>query len=365
MFKYMQVKQRILLDVEKLKPHEKIMSRPMMCKKFGFARTTVDAAINELIEEKILYSIVGSGTYVSDQRVVKQIDNPDVSSWGIVLPNLVEDIFPQFVRGIEDYSQTINTNTVICNTDNSISKQDEYFRRLVDSGVSGLIVVPAISREQGEGGFEIVRKAGLPIVFCSRTVSSFIDAPLVYSNDFYGGYIATKHLLRAGYRRIAYIARELYQSSRERYAGYFAALAEENIEINRSFIYLEPLRRSDGDNYYSNDDSYYFMQKLLELPDHPDAFFCFNDRVGAQAYRAVRQAGFAVSDDIGVVSYDDTGICDVIEPKLSSVNFGGFEMGNKAAAILHKSIEGGHLEGTNVYVIQPKLTVRDSCLGPK
>ena len=359
MYKYRQVKEKILEDIQKLRPNEKIMSRPLMCRKFKFARTTIDMAINELIQEKVLYTVAGSGTFVSEEyrtRMAKIGD--DITSWGVILPDLVSDIYPRFIRGIEDYSQQYNINVVICNTDNLIKKQNEYIDRLIESDVKGLIIIPAIAAKWDNSGFELLRSRNIKYVFCNRPGDSYSDVPLVCSNDFYGGYIATKHLLEKGYRRIAYIARESYKSSIDRYCGYFAALAEENIAIERDLIFLEPLQESANNN-----GCYQFMRKLLLSPNPPHAFFCFNDRITLQAYRAVREVGKRVSSDIGLIGYDNTQICDVIDPKLTSVQFMGYEMGHKAAQILHKTISGENMTGTNVFLYQPILMVRESCLG--
>lgn len=360
MYKYQQIKQMILNDIGRLRPNERILSRPAMCRKFGFARTTVDMAINELIQEGVLYTKNGSGTYVSeDYRTGMARMYDGISSWGVILPDLVSDIYPRFIRGIEDFAQQHHINLVICNTDNIVAKQNDYIARLCESGAVGLIIIPAISDRQDNRGFELLKERHIKYVLCNRPVDPYSDVPIVCSNDFYGGYIATKHLLEKGYRRIAYIARERYKASIDRYCGYFAALDEKGIGIDRKKVFLEPLSESGN----TNEGCYQFIKSLLSSKHPPDSFFCFNDRIATQAYRAVREASLKISDDIGVIGYDDTQICEVIGPSLTSVQFMGYEMGKQAAKILHHIMNGGQMTGTNVFIYQPKLMIRDSCTG--
>ncbi len=362
MLKHEIVKERILEDIKKLRPNERIMSRPSMCRKYEFSRTTVDMAVNELVKEKVLYSIAGSGTYVSaEYRSNMNALSQGVTSWGVILPDLVSDIYPLFIRGVEDFARLRNINTVICNTDHDINKQNEHIMRLIDSGIMGIIIIPAISRETDESGFYKLREKKIPFVFCNRNISNMPTVPYIYSNDFYGGFIATKHLIEKNYKHIAYIAQERYKSSMDRYCGYVGALAESRIKIDRSIVCLEPF----DENSKNGDFSYEFARRILKSDNPPDAFFCFNDRIALSVYRALRDCNLKVSDDVGLIGYDNTSICEALEVQLTSVCFKNYELGRHSAKILYNELQGEKLEGINVFTLQPELIIRDSCLGRK
>lgn len=53
---------------EKLGPHAKLPSERQLCEKWDINRSTLRSAIKRLIEENILYSEVGSGTYVAPPK---------------------------------------------------------------------------------------------------------------------------------------------------------------------------------------------------------------------------------------------------------------------------------------------------------
>ncbi|MHB8279299.1 MAG: substrate-binding domain-containing protein [Candidatus Humimicrobiaceae bacterium] len=331
-----------------------------MCRKYGFARTTIDMGVNELIEDKVLFSVVGSGTYVSaGYRSNMNALMEGITSWGIVLPDLIIDIYPLFIRGVEDFARQHHINAVICNTDNDVRKQNEYIFRLIDSGATGIIIIPAISKDNDLSGFIRLKEKKIPFVFCNRTVESMSSCSLVCSNDFYGGYIATKHLVEKKYNRIAYIARERYKASMDRYCGYVAALTEKGIEIDQSIVCLEPLE----ENNRNGDCGYEFAKGILESNNPPNAFFCFNDRIAVSAYRALRECGLKVSDDVGLIGYDNISVCEALEVKLTSVCFMNYEMGRRSAQILYKKLQGEKLVGNDVFIYQPELVIRESCMG--
>jgi DNA-binding LacI/PurR family transcriptional regulator len=47
------------------------------------------------------------------------------------------------------------------------------------------------------------------------------------------------------------------------------------------------------------------MRRLLELPEPPDAVFCFNDLMALGALREAHERGVRVPEDLAVVGWDD------------------------------------------------------------
>ena len=122
MYKYLTIKEKLLSDLTKMSPHTRLASRNAMCIKYAATRTTVDRAINELIEEGFVYSRVGSGTYVSDQNAgVKRI-----SYWGVILPEMGNLVYPSMLEGIQEFVHRKNVNIVICNSDHDTCRAVSY-----------------------------------------------------------------------------------------------------------------------------------------------------------------------------------------------------------------------------------------------
>lgn len=294
---------------------------------------------------------------------MKEMDGVEVSvkekveNWGIIVPNVMDRIYYSLVRGVENVAERDSVNIILCNSDSDENKQKQYIKRLIASGVSGFIIVPVISRgiEENYALYSQLLEARIPFVFCNRSVDG-ISAPVVTSNDFYGAYIATKHLIEKGYRHIAYISRQKYKTSIDRCQGYLSALVESKLEVERKIISIEEVVKED---IYGYTTMKYFLEQRYEL----DAVFCFNDRVAKGVYKAVKEAGMRVSSDIGVMGYDDAEQCTQMEPKLSSISYKSIEIGEAAAKILRKRINGEPLSDFEFYLFQPDIIERDSCNG--
>jgi DNA-binding LacI/PurR family transcriptional regulator len=142
-------------------------------------------------------------------------------------------LITRIVRGVENVARSHEINIILCNSDFDFDKEEEYIRRLFHSGVSGLIIVPIVSKDAGETYrlYSQLTEFKMPFVFCNRNVEG-VNAPAVaVSNDYYGAYIATKHLLEKGYRHIAYIADKKSRTGVDRCQGYLTALLERGREV--------------------------------------------------------------------------------------------------------------------------------------
>lgn len=126
---------------------------------------------------------------------------------------------------------------------------------------------------------------------------------------------ATEHLLRAGHRRIAALGVQAHISNataRQRLTGYRLALAEAGMPTTPNLeVPVRRLHRADGHEA---------MLRLLELPDPPDAVFCFTDELALGALRAAADRGLAVPNDLALVGFDDIEDSRYSVPTLTTVS---------------------------------------------
>jgi DNA-binding LacI/PurR family transcriptional regulator len=361
MLRYKEIKNILMAEIARMNSNDRLPSRHELCKKLDTAKATLDKAINELVAEGVLYSKGGSGTYVAGGD--DQLSAHEGQSWGVIVRDVRNVFFAEIVRGVENVAQSHGINVIVGNNDSDFNKQEQYIKRLLRFGVSGLIIVPILSQDILENHRLFSQLTGIkvPFVFCNRNAEG-IKAPVVDSNNFYGGYIATKLLLEQGYRHIAYIAAQKYRASVDRCQGYITALLENGIEINRKIITLEDQNQNQPQ---FESVGYAAMKRFLTSGQLVDAVFCFNDKVAQGAYQAIAEAGLRVSDDIGVVGYDNSDICEKLTPVLTSVAYKNLEIGTKAAEVLYKQMSGEFSPEFEFYLFNPEMVVRDSCRGPK
>jgi DNA-binding LacI/PurR family transcriptional regulator len=349
---YFRVKQQLLDLLMAIPLNDRIPTRNELTKLFGVARTTIDRAISELIGEGYLYSRIGSGTYVVSHSKKKEANSFSRSMWGILLPSINSYKFPEMIRGAEDVCSEEGISLILCNTDNDVNKQDRYIDQLLSSGVSAMIVVPTVDKKaEAQERFRSLVDKGIKIVFCTRGVQGISNVPKIMGNDYHGARSATSYLFERGWKRPAFVSKRFFQTVEQRYCGYLSALYDNNMSFDENYICLEA-----SDQYI-----YDKIAQWKDMTDPPDSIFCFNDEVAIVVCQAIRNAGLKVGKDIGVISYDDTNVCEELSPKLTSVSTPNYEIGRMASRTLLQMIGGEPIPNNQLIILEPELVIRESC----
>lgn len=155
--------------------------------------------------------------------------------------------------------------------------------------------------------------------------------PSVEPDEFNIGYDATKRLLDAGCKRIAYVGcSEPMIAQQGRLDGYRKALEEAGREFDESLVV----------NVANNGPALAAVSDLFDAKQ-PDGFFCFNDARAWYVYECAARRSLTVGKDISVVGVDNHRVfAETLEPQLTTVELPHFEMGYWAAMKLISLIDG-------------------------
>lgn len=122
----------------------------------------------------------------------------------------------------------------------------------------------------------------------------------------------TEHLISLGRTRIAAIGRESETGTASvRLAGYRQALKAAGLPAPKQYAVGVP--------EYSRAAGKAAMDRLLDLPEPPDAVFCFNDLMAIGAMRACTERGVAMPEEIAVAGVDDIAEGRFSSPTLTTV----------------------------------------------
>ncbi|MEK7225145.1 MAG: substrate-binding domain-containing protein, partial [Bacteroidota bacterium] len=137
-----------------------------------------------------------------------------------------------------------------------------------------------------------------------------------------------------GYKRIAAIGNtELLSITRERLAGYRAALTDNGIEINESLIrYCK-----HGGMIAAEVET--AVNALMKLSEPPDAIFASADKLTTGCLRMLRARKIQVPGDMGLIGFSNTDLTELLDPPLSIIKQPAFEMGEITTNLLLQLIE--------------------------
>lgn len=126
--------------------------------------------------------------------------------------------------------------------------------------------------------------------------------------------LVMEHLLSLGHRDIAVVGgRDDVASSYEKRMRYRQILSR----------YQLPCRPEYYENYgsYDYEAGYRLTKNLLCLEHVPTAVIGINDSTAVGAMNCILEQGLRIPDDISVVGYDNTSICNMVSPQLTSVDY--------------------------------------------
>lgn len=167
-----------------------------------------------------------------------------------------------------------------------------------------------------------------------------------------GGYTATKTLIEAGHRSIAFANnQEEIPATAGRLRGYLRALAEHDIEPDPSLIVTARAEASGG---------YDAALTLMSRLPRPTALFCFNDRMAMGAYDALNKQGLRIPEDVAIVGFDNQELISAqLHPGLTTVALPHYAMGYRAIQLLLREVEESSSEA-RTYIESCPLVPRNS-----
>ena len=199
---------------------------------------------------------------------------------------------------------------------------------------------------------QLIINSGMPLV----TVDNQSDLqPLnsVVVDNYRGAYLAARHLIEIGHRRIAIIrGPRKYKSLTERYHGYRNAMIDADFDIDEDLVQA-PISSGFPNKGYRE------MKALLAIDAPPTAVLAVSDRTALGAIPAIEEAGLQVPRDISIVGFDDMPPHAYPTPALTTVTSERLAMGHIAMQRLHQIIENPGYVPINI-VMPCQLVIRDS-----
>ncbi|TWR30969.1 LacI family transcriptional regulator [Mucilaginibacter pallidiroseus] len=302
-----------------------------IAKALGLSVSTVSKALRDSYEistqtKKLVAEYAREHNY-RPNPLAQSLKKGHSKTIGIVVSTIENQFFSQVINGIESVAYKAGFNVIITQTHESYELEVKNVAQLTHHALDGLLISLSAETKDVEH-LQHLNKQGLPIVFFDR-VSSDIKTHKVIADNLKGGYDATKHLIEAGYKRIAHITSPPNISiTQERLAGYKQALKEAGRPIEEQYIKYCPHGGRD------TEEVEIAINELLALPNKPDAIFTTSDRITTTTLFLLNKAGIKIPNDIALAGYTNTTLADVLNPPLTSVYQPAFEMGQKAADML-------------------------------
>ena len=165
------------------------------------------------------------------------------------------------------------------------------------------------------------------LMLCSVEMSDGMTA--LSDNEKGAAHLIVDYCYELGHRHIARVAGpEMMGHTFVRVNAFLDETSELNLRYNCLHTDYSPAagRRS--------------VERLLSLPNPPTAIVCDNDVMALAAIRTARRLGFKVPEDLSIISWDDSFMCEINEPSVTALNRNVVGRGKRAARMLIDMAEG-------------------------
>ncbi|HLE51170.1 MAG TPA: LacI family DNA-binding transcriptional regulator [Anaerolineales bacterium] len=322
-----------------------------VAKRAGVSYATVSHVINDTrfvsqnTRDRVLAAM--SELKYRPNALARSLRRGETNTIGLILPDSSNPFFAEIGRSIEDAAFKLSYKVILCNTERDTHREQLYVDVLSKHQVDGIIFVATGDQVDS---LDFLLSQEMPVVLVDRDLpKSGVDA--VLTDNQQGGYLATRHLIELGHRRIACImGPSNINTSAERVNGYRRALEEEDMLYDESLLFL-------GD--YHPDSGLVATCTLLNLDSPPTAIFALNDLMAVGALRAAAKSGHRVPEDLAIIGYDDIELARFMNPPLTTIAQPKTEIGFQAVNLLANRIADKNCPARRL-TLSPELIVRGS-----
>ncbi|MBA2175044.1 LacI family DNA-binding transcriptional regulator [Halobacillus locisalis] len=320
----------------------------------GLSKSTVSRVINHYPhvsqekKQKVFEAMEKLG-YVPNSSA-RSLRNKKTKMIAVIVPRLMNPFFGQLVESMEVAANQSGYQLLICQTMYSQETELGHLELLKTKQVDGIIMA---SLENDWSTISEYLTYG-PLIMCNEFDES-ADIPIIKLDQIHGGYMATKHLLRQGHRKIAYCSGG-YKSmvANHRKLGFDKALAEHGIPFQDAYGFY---------NAYTIENGMEVFKQIHAMKDPPTAVFTGSDEVAAGIIAGAREYGVTIPNELSVIGFDNQVISKITEPKISTVEQPIEQMAQKAVHVLVDKINDQKPLIRERYELPLELIIRESTVG--
>jgi LacI family transcriptional regulator len=326
----------------------------------GIAPSSVSKALNDQpsVSDKIKALVkakVSEMNYVSNSNAAN-LRRGASRTIGVVVPKVNTVFFSEAIAGMEEVCFEHNHSLIICQSGESYVKEVKAVETLIRQNVDCIII--SLSQETiVTAHLEDIIRHHIPLIQFDR-VNSAIPCHTVVNDNRNAAYHAVKHLIAAGYRKIALFGGAEHVSTyQERKEGYLKAIRESDLNIPYNYIV---------ENTTSTDSGLHAANELLKGKNVPDAFFAVSDYAALGALKAVTGMGLQAPTQVGIMGFSNEPFTELISPGISSVDQNSRVMGRETAGMYfdHILAQKAHNKFSSK-IINCELIIRSSSSGKK
>lgn len=243
----------------------------------------------------------------------------------LLLPSIWHPFFSELAYYIEDELDREGFKLMLCNSGGKPEKELYYLDMLQQNKVAGIVGITY-------NDIENYVSNDIPIVSIDRHFNKKITC--VTSDNYEGGRLALRELVKAGSRKPAFLGSvtSVFSETMNRKEGFIQEARAMGVDY---VIYEKTDPVVDDDAYYGE-----FLNEYRDV----DGIFAITDMFAAKYIERAGRRGIRVPEDVKVIGYDGIQDHPYFHPILSTIRQPVEEMARTTIRLLFQKIDGETLD---------------------
>lgn len=325
-----------------------------IAKELGISASTVSRALKDHpdISQETKQKVLETAKKLKylPNRFAINLKKKQFRTIGIIAPEITHFFFSSVIKGVEDVAFENNYSVVLALSNESYEIEKKNINILIESGVAGILISKTKESKDFSHIMELINY-DIPVVFYDRFFKN-LKTTKVIINDEYAAYLAVEYLIKTGCKNIImYNMPQDTELSKRRKNGYVEALKNYKIPYT-------PKKIIGCDTYIKAVE---ITEKLIKENVKFDAIFAVNDNTAIGAIEVLKKYKISIPEEVSVIGFGNDFVSEICEPKLTTVEQNGYEMGKIAAKLLIEAIDDENKAKKAITEVIPvKLIVRES-----
>ncbi len=296
--------------------------------------------------QKIVHDAMAQLHYVPNANA-RALAQQSTATLGLLVNDVADPFFGAMVKAVDQVAIETGNFLLIGNGYHRAAQEKLAIEQLIRHQCQSLVVHAKMISDED---LQAMMRQVPGMVLNNRVVAGFESRCIALDNR-YGSWLATRHLITQGHRRIAYIcSTHEISDAKERLAGYQSALDDHQLTRSPELIAFGEPDENGGEQA---------MISLLTQGSDFTAVACYNDSMAAGVLAALSDNGLRVPEQISVIGFDDVLISRYLRPRLTTIRYPVVAMAQQAAR-LALALGKGLPPPPVTHLFQPTLVIRHS-----
>ncbi|WP_129045277.1 catabolite control protein A [Companilactobacillus metriopterae] len=265
---------------------------------------------------------------------------------GVIIPNITDLYYASLAKGVDDVASMYKYNIILTSLEESVGDEEQIINNLLSKQVDGLIYM---GKQISKKLKRVFMHSKTPLVLAgsvdknNETASVHIDFVEAVNN-------VVTQLIHNSHKKIAFVGGNLENpiDGKYRLDGYKKALKNANINFSSDLVF-------EAENSVRAGEAIFDVIKNTNAT----AVYVTDDLLAAGILNSAVRSGISIPEDFEIISSNDTILCEVTNPKMSSIEEPLYDIGAVAMRLLTKMMNQEQID-ENVVKLPYSIVKRES-----